>query len=465
MIILGLALTALLGWLSLPHRLKLGPVSGLALGFLAASFGLSVELFFFSIVGLPLNAWLAMTPWITVAVWSTLWSRPMLSIRVTTGAVVASSVTAIVVALWLPMERAMTLNSQSWDAWAIWLFKAKAFYLDGNISDYLSRAGEFIGQPGYPLLTPLYSTWLYEWSGTLADHGAKLTSPCYFLAVIGASWWIVRRLAGSTAAGITTALVALTPMVQRTAFDWAGYADTALSAYFVVAAGFLVLWIRDGEISDLAAGSIAATAAAWTKNEGQIFLAVFVAIALATLVSRRRGTSPWAWAWLLVPPSLLMGAWAVVRATHGVEAAGFVPGAGFDFGLFTTAAGAMATKAIAPNRFALTFPLFLVAGVIAAVRRVSLDRWAPTALVLAQLAAALLAYSTGRNEIGWWLETSADRVLAQIAPLAIVAAAVVVYPWLSTAFENRPTSTIKPSTKASGPAIGAQRKRRKHDSR
>ncbi len=463
MIVLGLALTALLGWLSLPHRLNLGLVSGLALGFLAASFGLSVELFVFSVVGLPLNAVLAITPWIVFAVWSTMRGRPMPSIQVTAGAVLALGVTSIVMALWLPMERSMTLNSQSWDAWAIWLFKAKAFYLDGNISDYLSRSVEFIGQPGYPLLTPLYSTWLYEWSDTLADHGAKLTSPLYFLATIGASWWIIGRLAGPTTAGITASLVALTPMVQRTAFDWAGYADTALSAYFVVAAGFLVLWIRDAEIIDLAAGSLAATAAAWTKNEGQVFLAIFMAIAVATLVSRRRGTV--SWVWVLAPPTLLIGTWFAVRATHGVEAAGFVPGAGFDLGLFTTAAGTMASKALSPNGFALAFPLFLATCSIAMVGRVSLARWAPSTLVLAHIAAALLAYSTGRNEISWWLETSADRVLAQIAPLAIVAAAAVLAPWLETAFDDGASATIEPSTEKIGPASRIRRNKHNRDSR
>lgn len=442
MIALGLLLTALLGWLCLPRRMELGPIGGLSLGFLAMSFGLSVELFLFSLVGLPLNAWLAVLPWIVTAGWSTVRSAPKLINPVSTGSIVAAVVTGVVLLVWLPMERAMPLHSQSWDAWAIWLFKAKAFYLDGSISSYLTRAGEFTGQPGYPLLTPLYSTWLYDWAGEVADHGAKLASPCYFFATIGATWWIAKRLAGPTVAGIASSLVALTPMVQRTAFDWAGYADTALSAYFVVAAGFLVLWLRDGDSGDLVAGAIAATAAAWAKNEGQVYLAVFAVIALIVIVGRRMDLK--LVAWVLTPPALLLGTWYFLRASHDVEAAGFVLGAGFNVDLFVTATAEIAARVFSVTRFALVFPLFVIACLVAGAQKVAIYHWAPCALVLAHFAAVLLAYATGRNEIGWWIETSADRVVAQIAPLAIVASTVVASPWLEDAFTSAPVPDDAP---------------------
>lgn len=459
MILLGLALTAAAGWLNLPRRLETGLVGGLSMGFLAASFGLSVELFLFALVGLPFHAGLALAPWIVGAVWLTWRSRPTYRLWLDRGAWVALIGMGLVLALWLPMERAMPLTSQSWDAWAIWLFKAKAFFVDGDIATYLSRSGEFVGQPGYPLLTPLYSLWLYEWSGQVADQGAKLASPCYWLAALGAAWWVLRRLAGSTAAGIATTLIALTPMVQRTAFDWAGYADTALSAYFVAAAGLLVLWIRDKRTVYLAAGSLAATAAAWTKNEGQVFLAVFVVIAAAVLVSRRErlGNA----VWIVAPPALLLGTWAAVRSVYGVEAAGFTPGIDFSAELFQTATTTLAAKAFAPSRFLLTFPLFIAAMALAAAQRASLDRWVPGMFAASHVAAALLAYATGRNEIQWWLETSADRVLAQIAPLAVTASAIAVAPWLSEAFAVEQTQPADDSA----PVSAAKDKKRKQQSR
>ena len=86
MIVLGLALTAVLGWLTLPRRLEAGPVSGLALGFLWASFGISVELFLFDRLGLPGNPWIALAPWIAAAAWLIWRRRPSLSLELSLGA-------------------------------------------------------------------------------------------------------------------------------------------------------------------------------------------------------------------------------------------------------------------------------------------------------------------------------------------------------------------------------------------
>jgi hypothetical protein len=59
--------------------------------------------------------------------------------------------------------------------------------------------------------------------------------------------------------------------------------------------------------------------------------------------------------------------------------------------------------------------------------------WTLPALVLWHLGGALLAYSTGRNDLAWWLGTSADRILAQIAPVALLCGAVVFAHWMSEA--------------------------------
>ncbi len=454
MIFLGLALTAVLGWLALPRRLDAGPPGGLALGFLWASFGISVELFAFSLVGLPANPWLALAPWIAAAGWLTWRQRPRIAVDLTLGAGIAIAATALTLAVWLPYERMMPLTSQSWDAWAIWLFKAKAFFLDGDIGPYLSRSGEFTGQPGYPLLTPLYASWLYGLEGAVADQTVKVISPCYFLALLGAIWYLVNRLGRPLIAGVAVALCALTPAVARVAFDLAGYADTTLSAYFVAAAGLLLVWRRSGEPTDLAAAAMAATAAAWTKNEGQLFLVAFAVIAGLFLLKDR--ARPAAWAWLVAPPVLLLGAWSLTRSAYSVEAAGFALGIQFQMNLFKTALGSMLAKAFALGSFALAFPLALVAAAGLSVRKAPPPYWIPAVLIVWQFGGALLAYATGRNEIQWWLGTSADRILAQIAPLAVLSAAVA-----ATLLPESPQSVGSGGRENAPSPQGKRRKRRK----
>ena len=150
MTLLGFILVTTLGWLMLPRKLGLGPVGGLSAGFALGTFGLSVEMFFFDLAGLGWKPWLLLAPWAAAAVWKLTRERPNLNWTFHWSDGVALAAVAIALAVWLPYERLMPLTSRSWDSWAIWLFKSKAFFLDGEIAVYLSRAGEFTGQPGRP---------------------------------------------------------------------------------------------------------------------------------------------------------------------------------------------------------------------------------------------------------------------------------------------------------------------------
>lgn len=443
MILLGLVLTALCGWLLTPRRWKAHPLEGLALGFLLVAFGVSVEMFLLGAAGVLLNGWIALLPWLAGGVWLASKRRPWMGTGFRPLALLPLGAAAAVVAAWLPYERTMPLTSQSWDAWAIWLFKAKAFFVDGGIAPYLARAAEFTGQPGYPLLTPLYSTYLYTLAGGVTDTGAKLASPYFYLAMLGAFHFVVRRAAGFRVAAAATTMLALTPMLQSIAFDLAGYADTALAAYGACAAGFGYIALRDGERCHLAAAVLAGTAAAWTKNEGQFFLAGLAGVLGLGLLVRKRGALDWAI--LVAPPALLLGAWSVVRSSQAVEAAGFTVGLDFHPDLFTTALRAMLRDAFTLNHFDLAF-LLLPAGAAAAAG-LGAPRWfwMLPGLAAWQFLGALMAYATGRNDLAWWLETSADRLLSQIAPLCLLTAAVAFGLW----FDAQPKpATVRPSPKA-----------------
>jgi hypothetical protein len=407
----------------------------LALAFAAGAFTVSLQMFAYDLAGLGWHAALLLAPWV---VGGAFWAyRNRGSLR-PPNAVLPSFpgwecaalllVALVSLAIWLPYERLMPLTSQAWDAWAIWLFKAKAFYLDGGIGPFLERSGEFTTQPGYPLLIPLYGAFLYVLNGGVDDQAAKLMSPCFFVALLGVVYQFVRRFATPLVAAAFTVMAATMWTVDFVAFQLAGYADTALSLYMLAAGGFLYSWYQKGDEVDLAGASLAATAAAWTKNEGQFFLmGVLTLVALRLLPSERR-LRPWLIA--LLPATVVLGSWTLMRQAHHVQASGFTLLLDFQPELFRAALTTLAGMAADPRMFNLTFWLLLGAMAAAPVLRVSREYWILPALVAWHLLGALLAYGTGRNEIQWWLGTSANRILAQVAPLALLPAAVVLGRWI-----------------------------------
>ena len=460
MVYAAFLLTCLIGCILLPPRWELGFFPRLSFGFAMGMFALSVQMFAYSLVGVPWTAAGLLLPWMAgggVYLWlarDVFQARQPAFPRLSWGTLLIALL-LVPLAVWLPYERLMPLTSQSWDAWAIWLFKAKAFYLDGNVGAFLSRAGEFTTQPGYPLLVPLYATFLYEVNGGVADQAGKLLSPCSYLALLGVFYYFARRAASKLTAAAFTLMLATTPVLGLVAFELAGYADTTLALYLLAAGGFLAFWVLDGAAVDLAGASLAATAAAWTKNEGQFFL---LAVVLAAAVQLLRAKSPARlWLLLVVPPLLVMGPWHLVRQAYEVEAAGFTLGISLQPDLFRIALRSMLAKAFQPGLFNLCFYLAVGATLAARPLRIPAGFWVLPGLVAWHLGGALLAYSTGRNDIQWWLATSADRILSQAVPLALLSAVWVWGRWIERA---RDSSQTRPGAKKPPPAAKTHKGRR-----
>ena len=464
MIYAGYIFTCAIGWLLIP-KLTARFLERVAMSFALGAFAISIEMFAFDLAGIGWNRWVVQLPWVVLGAARLYqgrggfapgaWPRPAWRQLLLLVLILAP------VAVWWPYERVMPLTSSSWDAWAIWLFKAKAFYLDGSVDPFLARAVEFTDhQPGYPLLMPLYGVFLYTLNGGVDDYGFKMVSVCFFLASLGVFHYFARRAGRASPALVFTAMLASVPMLNVVAFEFAGYVDTALAFYLLASAGFLHAWWRAGNRLDLAAASVAATAAAWTKNEGQFFLPAIMLLGAAGLLLRGRA-GKLELLLLVGPPTALLLPWTILRAGHGVEAAGFTMGFNFDPELFSIAVAALVSEALRWDLFVLTFVLLVAAAVAAARLRMAAAFWILPGLVAWHLFGALMAYSTGRNDLQWWLGTSADRILAQLVPLALLSAALVFSEWLERQNSHVPP-TEEPETK---PVPGRKREKRRRESR
>lgn len=453
MIYLALLFTCLPGWLLVRPWLRTGPAVTLCLSFAVGAAALSLQLLLYNLLRIPWGRVSLVAPWAAACgayfflrrarPGAPRWHRPH---WLEWPAILFA---AVVLLAWAPYERLMPLNE--WDAVMLWMFKGKAFYLDGSVAGYMGRAHEFLGNPAYPLLIPLYATFLYIWSGETADQAAKLLSPCFFASLVAGFYYFVRRYGSRPVAATFAAMLMGLYMVDLVAFHFAGYADTAVAAAILVGAGFLYAWFRDGEYADFALAVLFASIAAWTKNEGLFFLGGF-GLAAAARLAWKRVWSWRFWATLAVMPGLAVVPWSVARSLYGVKRPGQLSGeiAQTNVASYWPTVKALLEHAFAPSIFNLAFPLWILALLLH--RRAGLDRrflMLPL-LVLWQLFGVTLVYVTGPINLQWMIGSSLDRVLSQIAPLALLSAALVFAAYYNAA-----------EAKLAAPAPTPAKKRRK----
>lgn len=162
----------------------------------------------------------------------------------------------------------------NWDAWSIWNLRAEFLRTGGELA---SRAWSplLAAHPEYPLLVSAFVArcWAYGHSASTAVPIA--TSYLFLLALVALTTGGVAVLR-SQSLGLLLGLGLLgTPTVLHEVPSQ--YADIPLACYL---AGSLVLMFLDRPVL----AGISASMAAWTKDEGLMFLAVFFA---ATMVYKR----------------------------------------------------------------------------------------------------------------------------------------------------------------------------------
>ncbi len=164
----------------------------------------------------------------------------------------------------------------NWDAWSIWNLRARFLAAGGALPHRAWSPALQLTHPEYPLLLSGFIARCWAYAGSQPDVVPIATSYLFFLAgaaivIGGMAVWRSRIL------GLLFGLALLgTPTYLHEAVTQ--YADIPLACYFAGATMFALL------DRPLLAG-LFASLAAWTKDEGVMFLAVFL-IAVAIL---RRG--------------------------------------------------------------------------------------------------------------------------------------------------------------------------------
>jgi hypothetical protein len=316
----------------------------------------------------------------------------------------------------------------TWDAWAIWNQRARFLAAPGDawtgaMSDVLRWS-----HPDYPLLLPLdvAQYWIAA--------GARSTFvPAAIGAVFTASAVALLTLAVARFRGVVQGLLAGLVLIAASGYVEHGaamYADVPLS--FFVLTTVLALHLRAIHDDDryLLLAGISASMAAWTKNEGLLFLVVAAAAALPAVrggVSLPRrlklfaaGAAPLVACLLAFKTKFRVesdmtaamsvssfGAKCVDWSRHREIATAFFHQTGSCFGM---RASYVALPVLAVHSLATGGP----------PRRRRLVEAAPFLVVAGLFAAYYAAYLVTPYPLAWHISSSVDRLFFQAAPSVLL---------------------------------------------
>lgn len=204
-------------------------------------------------------------------------------------ALFCSVVFAVLAALHSLLRRAIAHpHGDGWDAFAIWNLHARFLFLGGP--DWRNGFTALIpwSHPDYPVLLPAAIAHFWSYLGSDNPLVPAVISVIFALITLALLYSSLYRLRGANAAMLGTLTLASTPFfISQGASQCA---DVPLSFYFLATIALLCLqsWHVHGSNGIIALAGLSAGCAAWTKNEGILFLFAAIVGQVFVLFTKRK---------------------------------------------------------------------------------------------------------------------------------------------------------------------------------
>ncbi|MCC6544976.1 MAG: hypothetical protein IT392_10850 [Nitrospirae bacterium] len=423
--------------------------TGLAISFMLGMGVISLQMFAYSQINIPFKIYSIAFPWIILAAAAVLIKSTRERLLTGSGINVTAGLKDIswpeVILLLIILSQVFyaflfgaLLPIRGWDALQTWAFKGKVFFYDMGISsDFLKDP---LTHPDYPLLIPLTLSWLYTSIGHVNDEMARIIYPMQYVSMLAIFYYAVRKTASKRMSLLFTALLSLTPivMVHSSGFagrigglysgDFVGYADLALSIFFLGAGAFFYLYMMEGSSAHLIMAVLFLTMGAWTKNEGLVFLLMGGMLITVNLFFGKRiryGAilAVWGFIWVVTLPWLLY-------KMHFHISSEYTP----NMNAATMKSNLQRLPYIIKMFFFVLFRDtdlynyawygYLISSLVNLRESVKKPLFYMHALLLGQFAAYTFIYLISPLEIKFHIETSIDRVIIHLTPLAIMVLAM-----------------------------------------
>jgi hypothetical protein len=322
----------------------------------------------------------------------------------------------------------------NWDAWSIWNLRARFLAAAGTLPQRAWSPALSWTHPEYPLLLPAFVARCWAYAGSITDAAPVATSYMFFLGLIatltgGIAVWRSRTL------GLLCGLALLgSPHFLREVPTQ--YADVPLACYFAAAIMFAL--IDRPQLAGLFAGF-----AAWTKDEGLLFLVVF--IAAIAILSRAQ---LWRTAAGAIPGAALAVFFKLALAPHISAYLG--AGASIHLSRLGQVLGAMAREvgAMTSGWYHPILPVIALAlGLGIEYRKDLLFTGGICAAVLAGYVAILVG---SPYDLTWQLQTSLSRLMVQVWPAILLFAFAALRAPESAAMVEAPPKARKKAGRIKG---------------
>ncbi|MCX6833698.1 MAG: glycosyltransferase family 39 protein [candidate division Zixibacteria bacterium] len=315
-----------------------------------------------------------------------------------------------------------------WDAWAMWNLRARFLYRSGMYWADSFSPDLFWSSPNYPLGLPGFVALAWKYVGSETVIVPMLVAAMFFMATCAVLYASLRRQSGPIAAALGLIGLCGTPFFIR--HSAAQYADVPVGFFFLTSTALMASYDRDPDRSRgwLVLTGVAVSLAAWTKNEGLLFLAAFTVarVVLASVGSERARLGREAF-------GLLAGA-APTLAILAVFKSFLAP---TDSHFATQSWGTLAEKLGDWSRYqevataffkgmstfgggmgALVIVVLLLVGVN--WREFRQKRWLSGMIVLGMmLTGFFFIYITTPQRLTWYMGVSLNRILLQLWPMTV----------------------------------------------
>ena len=383
------------------------------------------------ILGAPLSRWVVALLAVAIAVAGVLAARRIPPYRLgfvdepgRWSWIAVAGAGILLVQLAALLRRALAAGAPTqWDAWAFWLPKARSIVDFGGLDTALGGFTSF-ANPGYPPLVPAIEASAFAFMGNTTASPLALQHWLIAVAFFGALASLLSARVRPAILWPCLALLSLLPTF--TALIGSMLGDEPLMLLLGLGGACAALWLLERDARYAALTGLFFAAAALAKNEGLPIAAVIALTMLGAGIARRprKLLAP---VLVLLAPIVALEPWKIWLRVNDVQVSP-------DFRLsellhpallgdrlsrLSYGASHLPSHIFDPGRWLLAVPLMLVAVFLAAPRRPSLAILALVPVVAVPLG-LLVIYWIGYPPVGWYVATTADRVVASAVVLAAV---------------------------------------------